>query len=194
MATPAAIAAATAAAAATFTRRENPAIRTLAASISRLSRPNPRAPASPTPSSSARTWRPPTAARRTETRFSTIGMLHLFVEFGDHHRFDDGQQFGHGHRRDAERITECKCCRHVPADHRAGQHTKLAAETADEVPDLPAFKCDGSVQPRRAVLAGLRAGFTGFATLAVSVAPAEGPFGESAETFFSCSSSRPFET
>src|SRR5690606_12579679 len=102
IATPAAAAAATAAAAANATRRENAASRAFAASISRLSRPKPRDPASPTPSSSARTCRPPTAARRTLTLFSAMGLIHLFVEFGDHHRFDDGPQFGHGEPRDPE--------------------------------------------------------------------------------------------
>ena len=65
---------------------------------------------------------------------------------------------------------------------------QLAAEAADKVPDLPTLRSFRTVQPRRAVRAGLRAG------LAVALAPAEGPFGESAEAFFSCSSSRPFET
>jgi hypothetical protein len=120
--------------------------------------------------------------------FSAMGVIHLFVELGDHHRFDDGQQFGHGERRHAKRVTECDRRRHVPADHGAGQHAQLAAEAADQVPDLPTFRRFRTVQPRRAVRAGLRAGF------AVSLAPAEGPFGESAEAFFSCSSSRPFET
>ena len=115
-------------------------------------------------------------------------MIHLFVEFCDHHRLDDGQQFGHGEVRHAERITERQRRRHVPADRRAGQDAQLTAETTDQVPDLPALMGQRTVQPRRAVRADLRAGF------AVSVAPAEGPFGESAETFFSCSSSRPFET
>jgi hypothetical protein len=55
-------------------------------------------------------------------------MIHLFVELGDHNRFDDGQQFGHGERRHAERVTERECGRHVPADHCAGQDTQLAAE------------------------------------------------------------------
>lgn len=115
-------------------------------------------------------------------------MIHLFVEFCDHHRFDDGQQFSHGQRRDAKGFTERERRRHVPADHRARQHAKLATEATDEVPDLPAFNGGGSVQPRRAVFARRLAG------VAVSVAPAEGPFGESAETFFSCSSSRPLDT
>lgn len=101
---------------------------------------------------------------------------------------DASRYLAHGQRRHAERVTDRQRRRHVPADHRAGQHTKLAAETADEVPDLPALRRFRAVQPRRAVRAGLRAG------LAVALAPAEGPLGESAEAFFSCSSSRPFET
>ena len=115
-------------------------------------------------------------------------MIHLFVEFRDHHRLDDRQKFGRSERWHAESIGQRQRRRHVPADNRAGKHTQLAAETADEVPDLPAIECDGSVQPRRAVPAGLPAG------LAVSIAPTEGPFGEGAETFFSCSRSKPLET
>ena len=115
-------------------------------------------------------------------------MIHLFVEFGDHYRLDGGQKFGHRQRRDAKRITEGERGRHVPADHRARQHAELAAKTANEVPDLPALKCDGLVQPRRAGFAGR------FARFAVALAPAEGPLGEGAEAFFSCSSSKPLET
>ena len=152
------------------------------------SRPKPRDPASPTPSSSARTCRPPTAARRTLTLFSAMGVIHLFVEFDHHHRFDDGQKFSRDGGRRAEGLAKGQRRRHVPADHRARQHTQLAAEAADQVPDLPTLLSFRTVQPRRAVRAGLRAG------LAVSLAPAEGPFAESAEAFFSCSSSRPLET
>ena len=115
-------------------------------------------------------------------------MIHLFVEFRDHHRFDDGQQFGHDDRRHAEGVTERERGRHIPADHGAGQHAELPTKATDEVPDLPALKGQRTVQPRRAVRAGLRAGF------AVSLAPAEGPFGKGAEAFFSCSRSRPLET
>src|SRR5690606_13973767 len=122
---------------------------------------------SPTPSSSARTCRPHTAARRTLTLFSAMGLIHLYVEFGDHHRLDDGQQFGHGEGRHAERVPERERRRHIPADHGARQHAQLAAKTADEVPDLPTLRSFRTVQPRRAVRAGLRAGF------AVSLAPAE---------------------
>ena len=115
-------------------------------------------------------------------------MIHLFVEFGDHHRFDDRQQFSHGKRRDAEGIPECQCRRHVPADHRARQNAELAAKTADQIPKLPALMGQRPVGAARAVRARPFAGFT------VSLAPAEGPFGKGAETFFSCSSSKPLET
>jgi hypothetical protein len=120
--------------------------------------------------------------------FSAIGASHLFVELGHHHRFDDRQQFGHGERRHAEGVTEREGRGQIPPEDGARQHAQLAAEPADEIPDLPAFMRERAVQPRRAVRAGLCAG------LAVSLAPAEGPVGESAEAFFSCSSSRPFET
>ena len=118
-------------------------------------------------------------------------MIHLFVKFCDHHCLNGGQKFGHRQRRDAKRITEGKHRRHVPANHRARQHAKLAAKTADQVPDLPALECRRLVQPCRAGFAGR---FARFARFAVALAPAEGPLGESAETFFSCSSSRPLET
>ena len=117
-------------------------------------------------------------------------VFHLFVEFGHHHRFDDGQEFGRSTGRDAERVTERQCRRHVPADHRARQHAHLTAEAADQVPDLPAFECSRLIYPSRAVLAGA----TGLAALAVSLTPAEGPLGKGAEAFFSCSRSRPLET
>lgn len=115
-------------------------------------------------------------------------MIHLFVELGDHHRLDDGQQFGHGERRHAEGVAEGERSTQIPADDGAGQDTQLAAKAADQVPDLPTLRRFRTVQPRRAVRAGLRTG------LAVALAPAEGPVGESAEAFFSCSSSRPLET
>ena len=117
-----------------------------------------------------------------------IGMFDLFVELGHHHRFDDGQKFRRGCRRNAKGMPKRQRRRHVPADHGARQHAQLAAKTADQVPDLPAFMGQRPVQPRRAVRARPLAG------LAVSLAPAEGPLGKGAEAFFSCSSSRPFET
>jgi hypothetical protein len=136
----------------------------------------------------------PLGERGIHPIFSAMGVIHLFVELRDHHCLDDGQQFGHGERRHAEGVTERQRCRHVPADHGAGQHTQLTAEATDEIPDLPALRRFRTVQPRRAVRASLLAALVGRAGLAVSLAPAEGPFGESAETFFSRSSSRPLET
>ena len=115
-------------------------------------------------------------------------MIHLFVEFCHHHRLDGGQQFSCCGRWHAECIGQRQRCRHVPADNRARQHTELATEATDQVPDLPAVMRERLVQPRRAVFAGR------LARVAVALAPAEGPFGEDAETFFSCSSSKPFET
>jgi len=112
-------------------------------------------------------------------------MIHLFVEFCHHHRLDNRQQFGHGERWDAQCVTEGQRRRHVPADDGPGQDAKLATEASDKVPDLPAFKGGGSVQSRRAVFARR------FARLAVSLAPAERPFGEGAETFFSASRINP---
>ena len=115
-------------------------------------------------------------------------VIHLFVEFGDHHRFYDRQQFSCCGRWHAECVTEGERRGKVPADHRARQNSQLAAETVDQVPDLPTLVSQRPVQPVRAVFARRLAG------LAVSVAPAEGPLGKDAETFFSCSSSRPLET
>ena len=115
-------------------------------------------------------------------------MIHLFVKFCDHHRLDGGQKFDHRQRRDSEGTTKRQCRCHIPADNSTRQHAQLTTETADEVPDLPTFKGGRSVQPRRA---GFARRFTGFA---VVFAPVEGPFGESAEPFFSWSSSKPLET
>jgi hypothetical protein len=56
--------------------------------------------------------------------------------------------------RHAERVTERQRRRHVPADHAPGQHAQLAAEAADQVPDLPTLGGQRTVQPRRAVRAG----------------------------------------
>ena len=188
MAMPLAAAAAIAAAVAIFTRAEKAARRAFAASISRPNRPKPRLPASPTPSSSARTSRPPTTASRTLTRFSAMAVSDRLVEPAHHHRLDLRQQLGRGHRLDAKRGGERQRRAHVPADHRAGDDPELAAEAQGEVPDLPAVMGLRAVQPRRAVRARLPAG------RAVAVAPAEVPVGEGAEAFFSASSSRPFET
>src|SRR5690606_11831452 len=109
----------TAAAAATRTRHEKAASRAFAASISRLSRPKPRDPASPTPSSSARTCRPPTAARRTDTRFSAIGQSPCFRRTGVlrfRHRVHEGMTM-------AETATlSSKFPISIPKAIRAAQH------------------------------------------------------------------------
>ena len=91
-------------------------------------------------------------------------------------------------RLDADRRGERQRRAHVPADDRAGDDPELAAETADQVPDLPALEGRRAVQPRRAVRARLPAG------RAVAIAPVEVPVGEGAEAFFSASRSKPLET
>jgi hypothetical protein len=110
------------------------------------------------------------------------------VQAPHHHRFDGGQELGHGEWRDAQRPAQCQCRTHVPADHRFGQDAELAAEALREVPDLPAVECKRPVQPDRAVRALPLAG------VAVAFASAVGPLGEGDEAFFSCSRSRPLAT
>ena len=80
---------------------------------------------------------------------------------------------------------ECQGRSHVPTDDRLASHPHLAAETADQIPDLPAVKADGPVQSRGAV------GTLTSAGRAVAFAPTEVPVGEGAEPFFSASSSMP---
>ncbi len=104
MAMPAAAAAATATAAAIFTRVANAETLTLASSASFDMRPKPFAPASPTPSSSARTCLPPTAASLTDRRFSAILGSDLFIDASDHNRLQFRQQFGRHHRVQAQRV------------------------------------------------------------------------------------------
>ena len=114
--------------------------------------------------------------------------FHLFVDFDDHHGFDAGQQFRQDQRWHAQRLTKFQRRAYIPTDHSTRSDAQLATQTADQIPDLPAFVGAGAVQPRGAVRAGP---FTGFA---VARAPAEFPLGKGAEAFFSCSSSRPLET
>ena len=121
----------------------------------------------------------PLGERGIHPIFSAMAPSDRFVEAAHHHRLDLRQQLGRGHRLDAERRGERQRCAHVPADHRAGNDPELAAETAHQVPDLPALEGQRSVQSCGAVGAGARAG------RAVAVAPAERPVGEGAEAFFS---------
>ena len=48
--------------------------------------------------------------------------VHPFVELLDHHRFDDGQQFGRGGGRDAKGVSEGERGTEIPADHGAGHN------------------------------------------------------------------------
>ena len=112
----------------------------------------------------------------------------LRIHAAHHHRLDGGQEFCDGRRRNTEGGAKCKGRVHVPTDHRAGDDAKLASHAADQVPDLPALKCERLVQSCRAVRAD------GSAGCAVAVAPAELPLGTGDEAFFSASKSRPFAT
>lgn len=121
---------------------------------------------------------------------STIGRfgLQFVVDRPDRDRLDLGQDFRGDHRVDAQRLGERKPGAEVPAEHRAGNRTQLSAHAQRQVPDLDAFKRLRPVQDRGAVRA-LR-----FAGRAVAGAPAEVPFGEGADAFFSASSARPLAT
>ncbi|MFN8683278.1 amidase [Paracoccus sp. P2] len=148
----------------------------------------------------ARTWRPPTAASRTETRFSAMGSgapdgmgsvavrRDLLVDAADHHRLKGGQQFGDGRRGDAEGGAQRQRRAHIPADHRAGDDAHLSTEALREIPDLPALDRQRLVQPCGALGTGCPAG------RAVTFAPAEGPVGKGDEAFFSASSRRALAT
>src|SRR5690606_3498765 len=72
---------------------------------------------------------------------------------------------------------------HRGAAH-AGCDAKLPGQALRQIPDLPALRRQRPVRAARAVRARALAGF------AVAVAPAEVPFGEGAEAFFSASSIR----
>ncbi|TDW33126.1 hypothetical protein LY39_03639 [Roseinatronobacter bogoriensis subsp. barguzinensis] len=120
--------------------------------------------------------------------------FHLFVELEDHHGLNPWQQFRQDQGRHAQRLTQRECRGHVPADHRTRRDAQLAAQTPDQIPDLPTFLRERAVQPRGAVRARPFAALEGLTGFAVARAPAELPLGKGAEAFFSCSSSRPFET
>ena len=74
------------------------------------------------------------------------------------------------------------------AKHRAGTEANLAANTANQIPDLPALDCHRLVQLLRAVRAVRLAG------CAIGIASAVGPVSEGDETFFSASSKRALAT
>src|SRR5690606_5853475 len=141
------------------------------------------------PCSSARTSRPPTTARRTETRFSAILISpDLRVQSAHHHALHFGQQFRADEGVHSKRVRAGKSRRHVEAEDRTGDGAQLPREPFREIPDLPAFDRLRTVQDGGTFAANAAAGS------AILVAPAEMPFGKGAEPFFSASSSRPFET
>jgi hypothetical protein len=119
-------------------------------------------------------------ARRTETRFSAIVLIHLFVEFTHHDGFDCGEEFSGRHAANTQCFCQRQCRPHVPTNDAAHRgDTQLPTKAGDKIPDLPAFKALRLVQDLWAVFAGFGAG------VAVLRAPAEDPFGKGAETFFS---------
>jgi hypothetical protein len=113
---------------------------------------------------------------------------HPGVQTPHHHGLDLWQELGSDQRVDPQGLGHGECCGHVEAQHRARHDPQLAGEKLRQVPDLPALEGQRPVQDGGAL--GTDAG----AGAAVPVAPGEVPFGERAETFFSCSSSRPLET
>jgi len=122
-------------------------------------------------------------------RFSAIVLsLQLRIDAANHHCLDVRQEFRAGQCVEPQGLGDRERGGHVQAQHRAGDDPQLAGEPQGQIPDLPAFAGQWAVQLVRALGAGAVAGS------AVLVAPAEVPFGKGAETFFSASSSRPFET
>jgi len=114
-----------------------------------------------------------------------------FVDSFHHHRLDFGQQF---HRREAvhaKRLRHGESCSHIPAKDGLLRCPQLAAQPSDQVPDLHALEGLGTVYFGWALRARDFAGpagfvsLEGFASLAVSIAPAEVPVSKGAETFFS---------
>ena len=193
MAMPEAAAAAMAAAVATFTRRENAAIRVLAASISRPSRPKPR-----------------------DASFAHAFQFGPDLAAADHRKPDADPLLGHLILRSvslSRRTITASISGSSSAAATAG--TPSAAAIASAAPMSQPITAPGitrswppsrptrsqTCQPSYVSGRFSRAGQSGhgFAALAgahraVAVAPAEVPVGEGAETFFSASSSRPFAT
>ena len=132
------------------------------------------------PSNSALTCLPPTAARRTDTRFSAIILIHLFVQFAHHNGLDCREKFGGGCGAGSNGCSHGQRRAHIPTNHPSARgNAQLATNAGDKVPNLPSLIALWLVQGLRAVFAGSDAG------VAISVAPAEDPFGKGAETFFS---------
>lgn len=112
--------------------------------------------------------------------FSAIVLIHLFVQFAHHHRLYGGKQFSRGDPTNTKRRGQRQRRAHVPTDYATARgNAQLTTKAGNQLPDLPSLIALWLVQDLRAVFAGFDAG------LAVSVAPAEGPFGKGVETFFS---------
>ncbi len=110
----------------------------------------------------------------------------MLIKLAHHDRLDCGEDFGGGYRANAQRRCQNQSCTHVPADHATARgNSQLTTKAGNQIPDLPAFKTLRLVQDLWAVFAGFPAGLAGLAALAVSVAPAEDPFGKGDKTFFS---------
>lgn len=131
---PAAAVEATAAAAATRTRRAKPASGAFARSHLAAK------PSEAARSGFADTFRlgahlpPADRSERTLTRLSATRDFHPFVELRDHHPFDDGQQFGRCKGRDTEDLAERQRRGKAPAHDGASQHMDLTARSTDQGP------------------------------------------------------------
>ncbi len=110
-------------------------------------------------------------------------VLKLFVQFADDCRLDRGKAFGEHVSVGAERRAKVKNRTEVEDEDYAMGGAELPDALQDDVPDPKAFDRLGRIYPVRARRARGAAGF------AVAPAPAEVPFGESGETFFSVSRS-----
>lgn len=110
------------------------------------------------------------------------------IQSAHHHAFHLGQQLRADEGVHSKRVRAGKSRRHVEAEDRSGDGAQLPRELFGEVPDLPAFDRLRTVQDGGTFAANAAAGS------AILVAPAEVPFGEGAEPFFSASSNRPLDT
>jgi hypothetical protein len=114
--------------------------------------------------------------------------FHLRIEAANHHCLDVRQEFRADECVEPERLGHREGRIHVEPQDCAGDDAQLAREPQGQIPDLPTLNRDGAVQDGWAFAAGASTGS------AILVAPAEMPLGKGAESFFSASSSRPFET
>lgn len=112
----------------------------------------------------------------------------LRVQSARQHAFHLRQQFSADERVHSKRVRAGERGRHVEAKDRTGDSAQLPRELFGKIPDLPTFDRLRTVQDGGAFAAGAATGS------AILVAPAEVPFGEGAEPFFSASSRSPLDT